>query len=300
MRCVCCQSNRIRHRPLDIEEHYSCLDCGLIFRVVEKKDELRKWTVNHYEKHDPYEKVADSKQSFFNTVLGHLSSPFETGERTILDVGCGDGYFLDLAEKREWQTSGVEIAGGALVAAEQKVENHNIFHGTLKKANYSENSFDVITLWDVLFLNENPFEEIKECYRVLKRGGTIGIRVRNVFFQKIIYRAFSLFRKIASRLRIKNPAVFHLNCFSSKSIYQLLLRIGFTNIQIANSPLTKGDPYRHTAVGGLIAAAKALTNPVSRLSFWISRGKWITGPSLLVWAEKPKEIPKRQPGKTDD
>jgi len=36
-----------------------------------------------------------------------------------------------------------------------------------------------------------------------------------------------------------------------------------------------------------VEAAKGLFDLTSRAAFFISGGKWIIGPSLLIWAEKP-------------
>ena len=135
---------------------------------------------------------------------------------------------------------------------------------------------------------EHPFEDLLECCRILKNGGIIGIRLRNVLFQKMLYRCFSPFKNLASRIGFKPPYVFHSYCFSPDSIYMLLSRIGFTNIQITISPQTEGDPYKITKIRGLIKILKRLSDTVSKLIFIMSAKKILIGPSLLIWAEKPK------------
>jgi len=85
---------------------------------------------------------------------------------------------------------------------------------------------------------ENPYKELKECHRILKKDGIIGIRVRNVVFQKIAYYIQKPFKKIYPKLGIKHPTVFHPFCFTPRSIEQLLKRLGYTEIQIMNSSLT--------------------------------------------------------------
>jgi len=244
--------------------------------------------ISHYQNVDPHEKVAGLKQPFFNSALAYLSLQCNKKKKSILDVGCGYGYFLDLAARNGWHTSGVETMNDAAMMVKKRIGKRNIFHGTLKEAKYPDNSFDVITLWDVLFIVENPFEELRECYRVLKEGGIIGIRLRSISFQRMAYRVYSHLRTFALRLGVKNPYVFHPYCYSSKSIYHLLCRIGFTSIQITNSPLTLGDPYGHTMIKGVMRAGKGLIDFFSRLVSWMSGGSMVIGPSILVWAEKPQ------------
>lgn len=287
MKCVCCLSSRITDRPLGLNGKLCCLDCGLIFETDAEKEDIRESDIYHFKNVDPHLKVAKSKTSLYNLALNYLSSKVDRKKKSLLDVGCGFGYFLELAEKRGWQISGVEIVGSAVAGARAKLGTQYIFHGTLKEAKYPDNSFDVITSWDVLFHVSNPFQELKECFRVLKKRGIILIRVRNVGFEKMAYRVYWLIKKAVPNLGIKSPYVFHRYCFSSNSMSRLLSRLGFANIQITNSPLTMGDPYGNTKVEILVKAAKGLFGLTSRITFLISNGKWIIGPSLLVWAEKP-------------
>ena len=115
-------------------------------------------------------------------------------------------------------------------------------------------------------------------------------RVRNVFFQELIYRFYLPFRKIAQSFGIKSPYVFHPFCFSVRSIQYLLERIGFTSIDISPSPLTKGDPYQYSSVTVITRITKAFVSTISTIIYRLSHGRLITGPSLLVWAEKPKLV----------
>jgi len=204
----------------------------------------------------------------------------------ILDVGCGYGYFLNMASKRGWEPNGVEVVQNAVNRCRDKLGYENVFQGKLKEACLSEKSFDAITLWDVLAIVDNPYNELEECNRLLKKGGLIGIRTRNISFQTFVYRMFNLIKRIALRFDLKEPYVFNRYCFSSKSIHTLLSRAGFVNIEISNSPLTTGDPYDHLGFQFPIKSAKYFLNIISKLIFRISSGRLLIGPSLLIWAEK--------------
>lgn len=287
MNCICCLSSEITSRPSGLIGYYLCRDCGLIFKEGDSKQCDINRLINHYQKADPHEQVAASKLVFFNSALDFLEIDFEKEEKKILDVGCGHGYFLELAKRRGWHGYGVEIVKGAVDIAAEKLGNNNIFNGRLHEASYPPNLFDVITLWDILVFIDNPLKEMQECCRILQPGGIIGIRVRNAFFQQIVYRIYKPCSGIAYKLKIKNPAVFHRYCYSSRSIRELLLRAGFRRIQVFNSPLTVGDPYQHTTVKGLTQLAKRIIDLAAIFIFWLSGNRWVVGPSLLIWAEKP-------------
>jgi 2-polyprenyl-3-methyl-5-hydroxy-6-metoxy-1,4-benzoquinol methylase len=205
----------------------------------------------------------------------------------ILDVGCGYGYFLNMASKRGWEPNGVEVVQDAVKSCHDKLGYENVFQGKLKEVCFSEKSFDAITLWDVLAIVDNPYNELEECNRLLKKGGLIGIRTRNISFQTFVYRMFNLIKRIALRFDLKEPYVFNRYCYSSKSIHTLLTRAGFVNIKISNSPLTSGDPYDHVGFKFPIKLTKYFLNIISKLIYWISSGRLLIGSSLLIWAEKP-------------
>jgi 2-polyprenyl-3-methyl-5-hydroxy-6-metoxy-1,4-benzoquinol methylase len=263
------------------------MDCGFIFHSSGEERSIQHNLADHYENIDPHEKIAVSKKLFFDFALNQLSVKTEQKKRKVLDIGCGYGYFLELAKERGWNVSGIEIVESAIQAVRRKFRDQNVFYRSFGKASFSKNCFDAITLWDVLLFINDPYTVLRECHRILKTGGVIGIRVRNVTFQKLAYITYLVLKRIGLNTVIKNPSVFHLYCFSPNSIHHLLSRLEFKNIQITNSILTSGDPYSHSKSLRLVKLTKVLISFISKFVFRISRGKWIIGPSLLIWAEKP-------------
>ncbi len=65
------------------------------------------------------------KVSFFKQALKKIEN-IKSLKGRLLDLGCGFGYFLDLARKNGWETSGVEISQFAVQRAQQEL-NLNIF-----------------------------------------------------------------------------------------------------------------------------------------------------------------------------
>ena len=287
MTCACCLSDVIDPNPLGLNGYSRCGICGFLFLTNNPGRKILKEISQHYQWQDPHKKVSHSKIPFYNSVLRHLESRVKKSGKNILDIGCGYGYFLKMASKSGWKSNGVEVVQDAAKSCREKFGYGNVFHVNLKDARLLEKSFDAITLWDVIAIIDNPYDDLQECYRLLKKGGIIGIRTRNVSFQIFIYRLFNLIRKIALKFNLKEPYVFNKFCFSSKSINALLTRLGFVNIEIFNSPLTSGDPYGHMGLQFPIKLTKYFLNIISKLIFWISGGRLLIGPSLLIWAEKP-------------
>jgi SAM-dependent methyltransferase len=204
MRCICCLSDKIVFRPIGTLEFLRCRNCGFVFKSKEKIQDPQKQIQNHYQYQDPHQRVAESKRSFFNFALSYLSK-HGNENKNILDIGCGYGYFLKMAANRGWMVKGVEITPDAARRSRELVGEKNIFHGLIYEANFPVNFFDAVTLWDILVFVDDPFEDLKECYRIMKSKAIIGIRVRNVFFQKMVYQIYSPIKNLARRLGIKNP-----------------------------------------------------------------------------------------------
>ncbi|QGZ92825.1 methyltransferase domain-containing protein [Microcystis aeruginosa FD4] len=95
----------------------------------------------------------------------------------ILDVGCSGGYFLDIMQ--EWNRYGIEISDKEASIAKSKYGD-NIVSVVIENYPVRESFFDVITLQDVLDHCINPTEVIDSCYKMLKPGGLIIIKVHDI------------------------------------------------------------------------------------------------------------------------
>lgn len=288
--CVCCGSDRITKRPLGLEGFLECAVCGLMFKQSGNPDQSK--IIQHYQEEDPHDQVASSKAAFFAEVLDDLSEFEHLQGNRLLDVGCGRGYFVGKALAGGWDAYGLDIIKRSTKTHVLGIPEHRLFSRTLMDADFEEGFFDVVTLWDVLFLLDAPYEEIEECYRVLKCGGVLGVRVRNARFQKLFFRLQRALRSLSERAGLKSLYVFHPFCFTPLALKALLRRAGFISVKVRNSPLTKGDPYQH---GGsnekVMALGKQGLDILSETAYIISGGRWMCGSSLLVWARKPVNRP---------
>jgi len=96
----------------------------------------------------------------------------------LLDVGCGEGYFLQYAEKY-YDTYGSDVSEYCIREAKQRTDRTRLSVGSVTHIDYEDENFDMITCFDVLEHLDNPGAVIRECRRVLKRGGVFVARVPN-------------------------------------------------------------------------------------------------------------------------
>lgn len=95
----------------------------------------------------------------------------------LLDVGCSSGSFLLSAKTLGFNAEGVEPAKKAADTARSL--NLKVHNGYLESINFADNTFDFITLFEVIEHLVNPKQLLKECHRILKPKGLIMIGTGN-------------------------------------------------------------------------------------------------------------------------
>ena len=92
----------------------------------------------------------------------------------LLDVGCFTGVSLAVAQRRGWQAAGLEPSQlGRKMAFEHF--GLEVWSGILPSPDLPPESFDVVTLWDVIEHVPDPGAVVRECWRLLRPGGVLGL-----------------------------------------------------------------------------------------------------------------------------
>ncbi len=106
---------------------------------------------------------------------------------TILDVGCGAGFFVREATERGFSAQGIELSREAIEFGRRE-GGVRLTEGDLLHANFPDRSFDIVTLWHVLEHLSRPVETLKRIRALLKPGGLLIIAVPN--FDSLQARVF--------------------------------------------------------------------------------------------------------------
>lgn len=98
----------------------------------------------------------------------------------LLDVGCGSGDFLNQVYRSDhWDAVGIEPSSKAYMIARDRLP-FEIFHGSLEEFDPFPNTFDVVTLWNVLEHLPNPVDDLRHISQMLKVGGLLVISIPNL------------------------------------------------------------------------------------------------------------------------
>lgn len=148
----------------------------------------------------------------------HMPRPTEDG--TLLDVGCGDGAFLELARSCGWNVMGVDPDPNAV--ANCRSRDLNVRLGGIEQFDDERERFDVMTLAHVLEHAHDPIALITACRRLLKPGGQIWIETPNI--DSLGHRRY------ARNWRGLEPPR-HLVLFNARSLRASLVAAGFARVE---------------------------------------------------------------------
>jgi SAM-dependent methyltransferase len=153
-----------------------CITCGFGFRQVRSNPEEM---VELYRKMDVgvYESETMNRKSTAARHLGLLKQ-FTTRPGRVLDAGCASGHFLFEACQAGWLVAGVEPSDALYAKAREALgEDVDLRHSILEHADFEAESFDAVTLWDVLEHVPDPVEFMRLCGTLLKPGGKLFLNV---------------------------------------------------------------------------------------------------------------------------
>lgn len=113
-------------------------------------------------------------------------APFAKPGFKILDVGSGYGSFTIAGIQNGYDCHGIEIADFEHQISKERAIDANIdpsvfTHGSALELPYPNETFDIVTFWNVLEHINDHKTAIKEANRVLKPGGKIFIIAPNYF-----------------------------------------------------------------------------------------------------------------------
>ena len=160
-----CTSAGYGHHPQIVE----CRHCGLVYANP-------RWPGDTVL--DAYTAVEDEtyveERHGRELTFGHHLRQIErivgpAGGRALLDVGAYIGVFVEVAAAAGWRAQGVEPSAWA--AAQAQGRGLAVHAGTLDSTDLPAESFDVVTMWDVIEHLADPAAELARARRLLRPGG---------------------------------------------------------------------------------------------------------------------------------
>lgn len=221
--CLLCKS--IKLKPLNGYEKANlckCESCNFIFSCKKPEvSELEKF----YNSYGTNNYLSPLTIKRYNQLLDQFEIYRKTNK--ILDVGCGIGYFLEEAKKRDWEVYGTELSKKSAEICSGK--GIKIKEGILDSKNYEPGMFDIITSIEVIEHINNPLEELKNFNSILRKGGLVYVTTPN-FNSLLRYRLKSAYNIITY------PE--HLCYYTPKTLNKLFKISGFKELKIETTGIS--------------------------------------------------------------
>ena len=132
----------------------------------------------------------------------------------LLDIGCGYGAFLDSAKLMGFDVAGVEI--DKQIAEKARTSGFVVYDDFLENLELPDDTYDVITLWDVIEHVPNPVSLLTECHRLLKPGGILFYHTGNAKFQVTKGRILAKLRPNRGPNNVPIQHILHLDDATSR------------------------------------------------------------------------------------
>lgn len=186
----------------------------------------------------------------------------------LLDIGTGAGSFPFVAAQRGWQAEGCE-PNRWLCQWALKHYGLAVRSGTVFEQNLPANTYDVVTLWDVLEHTPDPKAEVAETHRLLRDNGLLVVNYPDIgsWIARLMGRSWVFLLDV------------HLYYFTRSTIRALLEDRGFEVIIIRphfqrlglGYVLERASPYIGAAARILARLARSLGLANRQVPYWMGQ-----------------------------
>lgn len=216
----------------------------------------------------------------------------------LLDVGCGAGHFLAVAEARGWEAVGIEVSRSALDALNRLKRDRGfrfcVMPQELREAGFPANHFDAVALIEVLEHLDDPLPLLEETYRVLADGGLLYLTTPN-------YDSWSRYL-LGGRWRV--IAEEHRCLLNVRALEGCLVRVGFRPLRVTtkNVDVTeilarwRRQQSRRTSGPASQSATQTFRHTIERVP-WLRAAKFIVNALLGLgcWGDTIEVLARKEP-----
>jgi len=208
---------------------FHCKKCDFNFRDFGRplSEVPSHFKVAPYSKDEVEQRWLKRREGFYRFLLDLLSRPSQ--DKSLLDIGCAFGHFLDCAAERGYRPFGTEVSE-EMAQLLRKRREYPVSSRPLHDLQLSEKQFDVVALIDSFYYFEDPLETMRCCYNLLKPGGELIMRVTNRNGLASLYKLLSSCCKFWQRGIVEMPfwtTDDAISCHSRRSLTNVMEKTDF-------------------------------------------------------------------------
>lgn len=169
------------------------------------------------------------KDGIFTGILRELSTRLDPSRRRLLDVGAHAGRFVSLAREQGWSAEGLELNPQTAVYAAART-GARVRQLTMGDLATGAETFDAITLTDVLEHIPYPLDALRAASALLAPGGWIAVKVPCGPAQSLkeVWRG----RLVRGYRPTVADNLVHVSHFSPAALRLALEKTGFTDVTV--------------------------------------------------------------------
>jgi len=285
-KCLICNSpNLAALKGYEKHQLCQCKQCGFIFMI-------RVPTLAELQAH--YGMYSYGDQQYLSPItidsFNKLLDEFEKYRKNnlLLDVGCGQGWFLETAKKRGWVVYGTEYSEQAVKICTNK--GIIMKQGVLNPADFGDLRFDIVYSSEVLEHINNPLPELSNINSLLRSGGLLYLTTPN-------FNCYLRYKYKDAYNIIEYPE--HLSYYTPTTLNNVLLKTGFkrtklltTGISLTRAENSAGKPPEKRSAASKDEQLRQLMNKnvlMKYLKSFVNTLLTLTGKGLTLKAyyEKP-------------
>lgn len=225
--CGATSSNQVVVRPDGLPIH-ECSQCGFCFLAnrPDSKALSEYYDNDYFQNSQTYQDYYNYAQAIFDLNycprLQQLAPFILTWKnKKVLDIGCAAGGSLALLRKKGALVTGIEISKDACRAAFKRFRLE-VINKSLENIQLSDESFDVVMMFDVLEHLQRPGKALEHITDSLQMGGHLALTVPN-------FNRFSI--EGLNWLGLQKYWE-HINYFKSSVLCDKLSKLGFDIIEL--------------------------------------------------------------------
>ena len=214
--------------------YLKCQRCGLVFLSPhpDEKEILQFYERDYYgEGLHKFHSWLEAPRLFFAWNRMRRVRKLFPAPGKALDIGCGQGTFLQLLKREGWECHGTEVTAESASRASRLGIPVSV--GEIGEKQFPPSSFDLITLWHVLEHLPEPPRTLKVLTRLLKKGGILAISTPNID---------SLQAKVGRGQWFHLDPPRHLYLFSPRTLEQMMESLKFQLLELRHFSLEQ-NPY---------------------------------------------------------
>jgi SAM-dependent methyltransferase len=196
---------------------------------------------------------ADLQEGSFRPLYETAFNTANVGKGTsVLDVGCGAGLALQVAQKRGARVSGIDAAAGLTGIAKGRCPDGDIRVGEIEELPFADDSFDVTSGFNSFQYAANPAHALSEARRVTRPGGIVIVAVWGAADKCQLAPYLAAIGKLVPAPPPGAPGPFALS--APGALEALVAKAGLKPNGLASVTTTMRFPDEPTALIGLVAS----------------------------------------------